>query len=229
MLNCLAIFSSRWSVEAYTHLKPQYESQEHYFDSCPIFQRMMDIHQPHLFHDPVQWIFFRIFLDFFGEFCISADFGTLLVMWWFLHFILEVHVVFFRIKLKVPMHGKALHLLFEVNLEIQKTVINPLCSRKLVGFGQNADVGSGFRGAPLPHCVVSGADDPQSLVVTTWVKANIQQWASKDVQCEDFYILGRLWCQTTNKVLVALTQLYPTHIKIAWGRFVLQSKPNGKH
>lgn len=44
--------------------------------------------------------------------------------------------------------GKAPHLLFEVNLERQKTVINPLCSRKLVGFGQNTDVGSGFRGAP---------------------------------------------------------------------------------
>lgn len=58
--------------------------------------------------------------------------------------------MFFRIKLKVLMDGKAPHLLFEVNLEIQKTVINPLCSRKLVGFGQNADVGSGFRGPPPP-------------------------------------------------------------------------------
>lgn len=73
------------------------------------------------------------------------------------------------------LYGKAPHLLFEVNLEIQKTIINPLCSRQLVGFGQSADVGSGFRGPPLPYCVVSGADDPQSLVVTTWVKANIQQ------------------------------------------------------
>lgn len=188
---------------------------------------MMDIHQPYLFHDAVQWIFFLIFLDL-----------TLRVLYFcrFLYFISYMMISslyfggwIFQNQAQSPdaWEGSTSSLWSEPgNTE---EVINPLCSRKLVGFGQNADVGSGFRGAPLPHCVVSGADDPQSLVVTTWVKANIQQWASKDVQCEDFYILGRLWCQTTNKVLVALTQLYPTHIKIAWGRFVLQSKPNGKH
>lgn len=75
--------------------------------------------------------------------------------------------------------------------------------------------------------VLPVADDRQSLVVTTWVKTNVQLWASKDVQCED--LLGHCWCPTTNKVLVALTQLYPTCMKLAWGRIVLQSKPNGKH
>lgn len=62
-------------------------------------------------------------------------------------------------------------------------------------------------------CVLPVADDRQSLVVTTWVKANIQLGASKDVQCED--LLGRRWCPTTNKVLVAPTQLYPTCVKLA--------------
>lgn len=60
------------------------------------------------------------------------------------------------------MQKKAPYLLFEAKLEIQKTVINILCSSKFVGFGQNAAVGSGFATPPPPHplCVVSGADDP---------------------------------------------------------------------
>lgn len=42
------------------------------------------------------------------------------------------------------MHSKAPYLIFEAKLEIQKIVINILCSSKFVGFGQNAAVGSGF-------------------------------------------------------------------------------------
>lgn len=90
-----------------------------------------------------------------------------------------MEVVSFRIKLKVLVQGKAPHLLFEVNLEIQKTVINPLCSRtqeNLLGLDRTLMLALVLEGPPpLPHCVVSGADGPQSLVVTTWVKANIQQ------------------------------------------------------